>query len=115
MWRKQIFELTLFTFIANVALERIELRVEFLELSDGMGALSFVDDEDDKNHSEQSTSTDCHSNDPVLTVTHHSLLILQLAKWKNQITNNYLETDKHSRLGPTKRQTKFIIVFSLKP
>lgn len=51
-WHEQILELTLFTFIANVALERIKLRVEFLELSDGVGALSFVDDEDDKDHSE---------------------------------------------------------------
>src|SRR6218665_1320667 len=100
-----MFEQTLFTFIANVALERIELRVEFLELSDGVGALSFVDDEDD---GKKSTSTDCHSNDPVLTVTHHNLLVLQLTKRKNQITNNDLETGTRSRSSQSERQTKFI-------
>lgn len=110
----QILEHTLFTFIANVALESIELCIEFLELSDGVGALSFVDDEDDEDDSQQSTSADCHSNDPVLAVTHHNLLVLQVTKWKNQITHNYLETDTYLRSSPPKRQTKFMIVFSLK-
>jgi len=82
-----ISALTLFTLVADVALERVKLQLESFELSLGARALALVDDQDDQDDSQHRAAGHRHADDPVVAAHWLQLLILQLTEHVDQVAD----------------------------
>jgi len=89
--------LTLFTLIANVTLERVELQLQSFELSLCTRALAFVDDQDDEDDGEHHSTCDCDSCDPVVGRRCLQLLVLQLTEHVHQVPDADLQPSPQGR------------------
>ena len=88
-YRSRMMELitTLFTLIADVAFQVVQLNLELFEGAACLGALAFVDDEDDDDDKDQEASR-CRDADDQLHRDRH--LVLQLPKRKEEVPNHNL-------------------------
>ena len=88
--------LTLFTLVAHVTLQRIQLYLHLLVLPLGVRALTLVDDDHDDDDGDEEAPTQGHADDPqFVTLLVLRPLVLQLPQGVDEAADPHLNGSTH--------------------